>query len=268
MKPLSRAERNDLLARLAEIDSRLYPDDDADEPSEKVVARLEEKYYSTLAEYGDRLPRRILGKCPFTGMPFERAIDPFGLDGPWWHKDYLLRIEEPEIPAAYRIHLGSYSLMGRTPREAGEEVQPGPDVPFVVPRLLRLSGMVAVIMQLDLEVGDRAWVISYWSQQSIPAVRLHQPWLRKEHWFKNAKGKSSWTIANDTWDFDLAPYLADGRLRWIDPADRDHKVLGPADGRACPFVGLLGDRLPQIISDGERELDDLPDGRVVDPFSD
>jgi len=268
MKPLSKNERDGLLVRLAEIDRRLYPDDDTKEPSEKEANRLDGKYYATLSEYGDRLPRRAFGRSPFTGAPLERSIDPYGLDGPWWHRDCLLKIEEPEAPRDHKTHLGSYNLMGRNPGEVGEEVYPGPDAPFVVPRLLGLPGMAAVIMQLDLEKGDMAWVISYWSQESIPPVRLHQPWLRKELLFKNAKGKASWTIANDPFDFDLAPYLADGRLFWIDPADPRQRVMRASESSSCPFLGIAGDHRPQVLADGMRDLEELPDGSPINPFAD
>jgi hypothetical protein len=137
-----------------------------------------------------------------------------------------------------------------------------------VSRLLRLPGMIAVLTQLDLECGYRAWVISYWSREEIPPVRLHQRWLRMDHWFTNARGKASWTIANDLWDFDLAPYLADGRLRWIEPGDERHRVRAHGEGPSCPFVGLPGDRRPQVITSYGRELRDLPNEEKINPFAD
>jgi hypothetical protein len=43
-------------------------------------------------------------------------------------------------------------------------------------------------------------------------------------------------------------------------------VLGPEAGEPCPYVGLPGDRLPQLIGDGMRDLDELPNGEPLEPF--
>ena len=269
MSAMNKEERDDLVARIRRCEKDLYPEQRGlPAPPERVRNRLRDTYYQLLAEYVDRLPRLLFGRCPFTGEVFERSFDPFGLDGPWWHKTPLVKIVEPPTPPTYKIHLGALNLHGRQPSEASEEVIPGPDAPFVVPRLLRLPGMVAVAMQLDLETSDRAWVITYWSRDQIPPVRLHQPWLRMDHWFKNDRGRSSWTIANDTWDFDLEPYLADGRLRWINPADPQQRVASASSGVRCPFLDVAGDHLPQVLADGMRDLKELPDGSPINPFAD
>ena len=269
MTDFTQEVRDSLVAKIASLKDDLYPERRGlAPPNEKTKNRLREAYYAALAEYADRLPRIIFGRCPFTGAPFTRVIDPFGLDGPWWHQKCVLKIDEPTAPKAFKTHLGALSLNGRKPIEVGGKVSPGPDSPFVIPRLLRLPGMIAVLRQIDLEIGDRAWVVSYWSRENIPPVRLHQPWLRVDHWFKNERGKSAWTIANDTWDFELEPYLADGRLRWIQPGDSQQRVVSFADKEQCPFVGLPGDRRPQVFSGGARGLAPLPDGSAINPFAD
>ena len=79
-------------------------------------------------------------------------------------------------------------------------------------------------------------------------------------------GEEGWAVMNDEWDFDLAPWIAKGAVRWIAPGDAQHRVIDGSSGAACPFAGLAGERLPQFISTGEVELGDLPDGVPPQPF--
>ncbi len=265
-EPLTRAERDDLLRQMREIDARLYPDDEDQEPSPREETRLEERALVLQGEYADRLPRVLMGRCPFTGAPLKRCFDPFGLDGPWWGKGRTFKPDEPKPPATFRVLLGALDLRGRVPSEAIEEVIPGPGVPFVVPRLLELPGMVAVISRLTLATGDLAYPIAYFSQSSIAPEVLHQFWTRPVHWFKTAEGGSGWIIANDIWDFELAPWIEAGKLFWISPGDADAKVHGRDSGVPCPYLGLPGERMQQTLSDGECELSDPPNGEPVSPF--
>jgi hypothetical protein len=262
---LTRQERDDLLGRLRAIEARLYPEDGGTAPKGRAAARLQDDCDALLGEYADRLPRVVMGACPFTGALLKRSFDPYGLDGPWWWKDAPFDVEEPSAPSAFRVLLGALSLDSRVPAEVRDEVIPGPDVPFVVPRLLERDGVVAVVARLELATGDLAYPISYWSEEEIPPDELHQPWLRPELWVDDGGGGGeSWLIANDTWDFDLDRWIAADKLRWIAPGST--QVLGKSSTVRCPYSGLAGDRRPQSLAAGERELLDLPDGSLVNPF--
>jgi len=262
--PLTREERDGLLRRMKELEAKLFPESDADALSGHAAARVRDAYYQVLGEYGDRLPRVVLGICPFTRQPLRGSFDPFALDGPWWWKDLPFEIDEPAPPPTFRVLLGALALNGREPAETGDEVIPGPEVPYVVPRLLNLPGMAAVISRLELATGDVAYPVSYWSTLDIPAEDLHQPWLRPDLWFDDEGGSQSWLIANDPWDFDLAPWIAADKLYWIEPGN--DQVLGRASGGNCPYLELKGDRVPQSLGGGGRVLLELPDGTPINPF--
>jgi hypothetical protein len=195
-----------------------------------------------------------------------RSFDPFGLDGPWWHKDLLAEINEPGPPSTFKVLLGAVRLGARQPTEVVQEVIPGPEVPFVVPRLLGLQGMVAVIRELKLETGDVAYPIAYFSDQDIPPAKLHQPWLRQDLWFKTEDGDASWLIANDKWDFDLKPWLEQKRLRWVIELDGEFVIRDVDSGKVCPYLDLPGERRPQVLNTGEREFADPPTGVPFNPF--
>jgi hypothetical protein len=267
-EPLTRAERDALLKRVAELKATLYPGESG-RPEPKGPARLKmmDTYYQMLAEYGDRLPRVAMSRCPLTQQVLKRSLDPYGLDGPWWHKSRIVKIEEPPAPPTFKVLLGALALNGRTPSEATQEVTPGPEVPFVVPRLLELPGMVAVVARLDLANGDVAYPVGYFSSEEIRPERLHQHWLRQDLWFKTADGGTSWLIQNDPYDYELGPWIEREKLLWIRPGDADAKLVGKGDGEACPYLGLDGERLPQSISGGERAFLDAPNGQPFDPYA-
>lgn len=260
---LTREERDGLVRRMRELEGQLFPEG-GPPLSGHPGARVRDAYYQVMGEYADRLPRVVMGACPFTGAALKCSFDPYRLDGPWWWKDRPFDIEEPEAPETFRVLLGALALNGRTPTETTDQVYPGPEVPFVVPRLLGLPGMVAVIGRLELATGDVAYPISYWSTEPIAPDRLHQPWLRQELWFPDGAGSQLWLIANDPWDFELEGWIARDKLFWLEPGGQ--QVLGRRSGAACPYVNLAGDRFPQSLAGGERELFELPDGTPINPF--
>jgi hypothetical protein len=264
---LTRVERDTLLEQIYGLEERLYPAEGKPPLAARQSRNLREAYFQVLAEYADRLPRVRLGACPFTGEPFMHSFDPFGLDGPWWQQDREVEIEEPSPPASFKVLLGALALQGRMPAEVRAPVLPGPEAPFVVPRLLGLPGMMAVIARLELETGDVAYPISYYSTEEIPPQKLHQFWLEQDYWFDQG-GKSGWLIANDPWDFELEPWIAAGKLKWILPGEEEGPVLGAESGLLCPYLGLTGDRVPQHLADGEREIGELPDGTPINPYED
>jgi hypothetical protein len=249
-----------------ELLERLYPQDGSEGLSGIEFDRTRERYYQTVAEYADRLPRVPMSVCPYCGEVLSRSIDPFGFDGPWWHTITVAVPEEPRACEHFRVLLGAVKLSRPAPREARDVVKPGPDVPFVVPALFEHPGMIAVIATLELRTGDLAYPIAYFSAEEVPPPGLHQPWCRDELWFTDEEGKDLWIVANDTWDFDLGAYVADGRVRWADLASTPPRVLSSSDGASFPYGNLAGERLPQIFTDGERETLALPDGETLVPF--
>lgn len=264
--PITRDERDALVSRIKGLFTSVFEPDPGDAVDAHEQGRRKESLFAALAEYGDRLPRVRMSTCPYTGAPYLRAFDPFGLDGPWWHKLKIFDIEEPQPPKTFRVILGALALHGRTPSETTEEVLPGPEVPFVVPRLLGLPGMVAVVSRLEMATGDAAYPIVYFSDQPTEPALLHQFWLRQDYWFADAKGRRGFIIANDPWDFDLAPWVGSGKLKWIAPGDASGAVADASSGAPCPYLGLAGDPQPQSLEGGERELLEPPDGTPVNPF--
>lgn len=260
---MNRAERDALVAAIRAADAA--NSQTGLPPREQVVRR--ERWYALLGEYADRLERVRLSICPITGKPLKRAFDAFGLDGPFWFVRCPCRFDEPEPPETFRVLLGAVDLRGRDPVEVDEEVQPGPPVPFVVPELLGLPGMRAVVSRVELATGDIGYPIAYFSEKPTRHEDLHQFWGRLDYWFKKDGSDAQWLASNAEWDFELGPYLDDGRLGFILPDDPD-RVWHRSDPGCppCPYENLPGERAPQAIVGGELETLDLPNGVPFNPF--
>lgn len=266
VQPFTRAERDAVVHRLRELETQIYPPSGTPGPSAGDRANLREQFYVVLGEYSDRLPRLSLSVCPYCAVPLRRVFDPFGVDGPWWHTDVQVTYEDPRSCEHFKVLLGALTLADGKPVEATEEVRPGPEVPFVVPALLSHPGMIAVVGRLELATGHIAFPIAYFSNTEIAPIELHQPWCRKDLWFKDDEGNACWTIANDLWDFDLAPYMAEGRLRWVLLEETEPRVRSSVNSDGCPFLDLPGERCPQQLVAGEREFLPLPTGEPLNPF--
>jgi hypothetical protein len=266
---MNRSERDDLVRRIREA---------ADATGETGLSMREdvlrrERLLVLLGEYADRLPRPVLSIDPFTNEPYRRTFDPFGLDGPYWDARCIVSCDDPEPSPHFRVLLGACDLHGRPPSEVSEEVRPGPPVPFVVPSLLALPGMVAVIGRLTFATGDVGYPIAYFADQPTRHEDLHQEWGRLDYWFPRGEGQDAgWLVSNYAWDFDLEPWIEQGKVFWIEP-DVDAEGGAPVLRRRsdpgaprCPYVGLAGTRAPQRVLGGELDLLPLPNGVPLNPF--
>ena len=199
-------------------------------------------------EYLRRLPRLPMAPCPFCGKPLHRSFDPFGLDGLWWRSD--AQPDEPTACSHFCVLLGAVNLGAHDP-QPDFDVHPGPGAPFVMPKLLAHEGMVAVLAELPMDDGVRAYPISYFAPRRPPVQELTASWARTNFVYTTQLGEHAWRAADvpgspddRTWDFDLAPWQASNRLRWCDPGGERTK-LGTSPTN--PYLDLPGLRAPQVI---------------------
>jgi hypothetical protein len=201
------------------------------------------------AEYLRRLPRPVLSCCPVCAMPVHRSFDPFGLDGLWWRSD--AQPDEPKPCPHFCLLLGAVDLAGTKPAP-DFDVHPGPGAPFVIPRILGMPDMVAVISEITLADGAKAYPIAYFAPKRPPIQALTASWARTNFVYQTQLAVQAWRRADepptgsppDIRDFDLAPWLARGQLRWCAPGSDRSRL---ATTGACPFVDLPGVRQPQLI---------------------
>ncbi len=227
---------------------------------------LSEDKKQALRAYYDALPTIAVSRCPHCGSVLSRRLDPWGLDGYWWQDKLRRETAEPPACDHFRVLTGAVNL-GQIPPSGGtEEAFPGPEVPYVVPRVLALPTMEAVVASFELGSGYRAFPIAYFSVEVPRPGTLTQSWARRSYGFRDSKGNPAFTYDTSPWDFDLRPWIEKRRLAWINPGDTALALLRePA--ASCPYLALPGRRQPLAIRDKSvRELS-LPDGHRVDPFN-
>ncbi len=214
-----------------------------------------------LKRYFESLPRMPLSRCPWCLEPLVRTFDPWGLQGFWWQLG--AHGTEPEPCPHFRLLLGAVNLNGLPP-SAGGEVAPGPEVPYVIPRILAMPTMIAVIAAQSLENGYTAFPIAYFSEVAPPQGSLTAEWNREDYVYEEAPGRRVWTVRRDPWDFGLGPWVDSGKVCWIAPSDERLALVGPPV--PFPYADLSGRRERLVISGSTLTTLPPPAGEEIDPF--
>jgi hypothetical protein len=196
------------------------------------------------ADYFARVPRLAMSICPFDGAPLVRSFDPFGFDGPWWRPDATPE-EVPTCPH-FCVLLGAVNLAGQSPPVGETPVNPGPEVPGIVARLLEMRGMQAVVSRLKMASGLLAYPVAYFAEQRPPPEYLTAGWARTNFVYTTQRETHAWRVADEPWDFDLGRWLDAGRLCWCPPGTDNAVIARPGDG-AFPFANLEGRRERAVL---------------------
>lgn len=201
-----------------------------------------DRYVELRRRYRELLPAVPVARCPHSGGLLRWFMDPWGLDG--WAWEYSVVGKQP--PDRPPLWLCTNGAMRLTPplEDTVQMVRPGPGVPYVVPRILRCSGVRAVISQVPVG-AHTGWVISYFGPKP-DGVTLVNNWGKHEYYVYDDTGK--WLGWNSDekdqrigqYDFELTPWLRSGKLLWVVPGDESMTLREGADD--CPYVDLPGDR--------------------------
>jgi hypothetical protein len=265
MTALTRERRDALLARMEEIKDRMYGPGDGPLATE-VLRALNREGEEVKAEYLAGLAAVAVARCPHCAEIAYLAMDVFGLDGPWWD------VHGAAGEATACIHhlatlgaldVGAAALAGAAPRPI-DDIRPGPAVPFVVPRLMAIPGMVCVLYATRrVAAGSTAYLMSYFADPPAAGADGHPTWLRTQYGYRDGDGNTLWSTRADRWDFDLAPWLESDPpgLAWI---AMDDDALSVKTGAAeCPYLGLPGRHHPVSIRQGQIHDLPMPDGGPV-----
>jgi hypothetical protein len=207
-------------------------------------------------QYRQLLPEVPVARCPHTGELVSWPIDTAGLDGWFWDCDAPIRRMPQRLPKAWLAMTGAIRLA--QPVEPFSFIcRPGPDVPFVVKRIIEQPGIQAVIAQVPIG-RHTGWAISYFGQkpEGVPLVNL---WGTETYYVYDDDGTwQGWANVIpkvEDYDFDLEPWLRSGKVLWIEPGDDTATLRDGVDG--CPYVGLAGVRLNQFVQNGKVWHSDL-----------
>jgi hypothetical protein len=201
--------------------------------------------------YWESLPVVPISRCPIDAALIQKKMDIYGLDGGWWD------VDGDDEPLFGDTHVSTYT--GALKFDIGDvvnlfvpkrhRIRPGPEVPYVVPRLLLIPSVRCVISSMKLLAGRAtAYFTTYFADPRISAAESYQPWLRQTFYFLDPTGYQRWRSCSDAWDFDIASWLrkTKDKIYWIAPEDKDMIVVTGSAER-CPYVNLAGVRVPRLI---------------------
>lgn len=260
LKPMTRVERDEIHETAVDL-LRERVDALMNNEEEKAL-RLRRRVEALKAEYFDRLPVPAMSTCPYCERPFLRSFDRFGFDGDWW-LDGSTR--PAPIPCRHfcvlrgAVHLGDFEVIG-----GKAEIFIGPEVPYVIPRILDLEDMIAVIGELEMEPGYRVYPITYFADPRPPIQELTADWPNKNFNWTTQMGERGWRYPVDPWDFDLAPWIETGKLRWCKPGS-ENEVLAFGGPEDCPYLDLPGQRAQLFVTGPYVSNRGLPDGQPIGP---
>ncbi len=200
-------------------------------------------------EYVAGVPVTSLSCCPFTGQVMQHSIDHFGLDGLWWNFGAACRPVE-QLPETYFAFAGALRLTG-SPPWFPFVCKPGPELPYVLPRMLRHPAIKAVISTGS--IGEhQGFAITYFAKPVPYEIPRVNTWGANEYKCLDDGGNLRWGSRPDNLsdkDFDLAPWIANGKLLWIPPGDTTLTLRDTVSG--CPYIGLDGRRAITYIQNGK-----------------
>ncbi|WAL67895.1 hypothetical protein ORV05_09025 [Amycolatopsis cynarae] len=201
--------------------------------------------------YEELLPESVVARCPFTGSAVPWPIDSVDLDGWYWDYDNPARRLRGRVLPTW-LAMGGAVRLAEPVASAPFFCMPGPDAPYVVPRLLAHPQVRAVVAQLPIG-PHTGWAVTYFGTRRHLGVDLENLWgtRRYEVYYDNGcwKGWAGRQQHTGDYDFDLGPWLDSGKLLWIAPDDSGATLREGLPG--CPYVDLGGTRKLQMIHDGK-----------------
>lgn len=248
MTLLTAARRRALLKEYVELSSAIAEVEGADTLDVQRLSVLVEAKMALVFEYQDGFAPRAVARCPFTGERASLAVDTFDLDGLWWDWGSPLRSAD-DLPDTTFAYNGAMRL--GTPVAAAPFVaRPGPEVPFVVPRVLSHPGLRAVISTLP--VGPHTgYPVMYFADPVPLDLRRVNHWGASLYFARTSTGFGQHYVPEGVaeYDWDLAPWIERGKLSWIAPGDEALELRSSVEG--CPYLGLEGRREISLVLDGE-----------------
>lgn len=199
------------------------------------------------SQYTRGLPRRAVSRDPHTGNLVTLALDTWGLDGPFWDREGPVRPVQ-ERPWTLTAMTGAIQLDGGA-EWTDHVVMPGPDRPFVLPRLLQGSGR-AVISQLRIGMHP-AWLILYFHLDPWDLGPRYNAWGDMWHHYPDGHGEVQRVHVDERRepiDLDVGRWMDVGRLLWLDPGDPSLTLQEGWEG--CPFLDVEGHGRLQVVQHG------------------
>ncbi len=255
----------DAAATRAESATRGESADQGESVDRAAVTAARDRLRQVRARYRDWLPRVPVSRCPDTGELVEWPLDNVDFDGWFWEYHNPTRVT-PTLPASWRAMTGAVRLAG-TVAAAPFLAKPGPEVPYVLPRILDQPDARAVLAQVPIG-AHTGWAITYHAPRRL-GVALANTWGANNYPVYDDDGTwlgwdevPEWPADND---YDLHPWVRSGKLLWIAPDDATMTLRQGVDG--CPYLDLPGRHEYGIVENGEVRYPPLPPGLSPSPWN-
>lgn len=227
MSPLSAVRRRELLEE--------YHSLEADQTAEAARRRA-----ALRREYEDNLPLVALSRCPFTKQVLRHSLDVDGFDGLWWRYAMPVRAVVEQLPPTFFALTGAVRLTGPVDPAPRFLVRLGPEVPFVVPRILLHDDVRAVVAHVQVG-GHDTYPVVYFAQPVPVLLERFNTWGTDHYPYEREDLADGWHAIEedrDPIDTDLARWIESGDLLWIAPGDAGMTLRSTTAG--CPYLGLTG----------------------------
>lgn len=227
-----------------------YQKQDDPEAASREIDECERRRGALWDEYLDKLPRIPLSRCPFTGQVVNHSFDPYGIDGLWWNYESPARPMFEDLPQTFCAITGALKI-GPVIEKTNFLVKPGPGVPYVIPRILGHEMVKAVLYSLP--VGNHTgYTIVYFAESPVTDVKWPNHWGLSYYSAGKTGEDFRWYESydnEDTYDFDLKPWIQSGKLLWI--AQGDAEMVLHSSLTRCPYLDLRGERQIQRVQSGK-----------------
>jgi hypothetical protein len=257
-KSFSQQRREILVAGFIELRDRLREiERDLQRRSGKEHQRLvrsfetsREKISAIISEYREYLPSVAVGRCPFCDDLTYHSLDNLGIDGMWWNCDSSTRALREELCTHFLVLSGALKL--DHPVESWPSlVKPGPEVPFVVPRILEHPDIRATVSRVKIG-RHTGYPVIYFGSSRPNDLPLVNEWGIKFYRFHTEEGALRWDSVVDLggdYDYDLEKWILQGKLLWTSPEDTLMKLH--SENADCPYLNLKGRREILRVQSGQ-----------------
>lgn len=201
---------------------------------------LKAELSSLAGTYWQRLPSYLLARCPICGGAVREAVDTYSLNGLGWRN---------RMPDGFGWRSGTFyraecshaqivgyglNLNGMVPDDVTQWVGIGSERPYVMARLIALADTYVVMHALGVGRADgrpggqyTLYFTTYFTDDDA-----FQAAIRSFH-------QEQTLLVPGLGDYDLLPWVAQGKLMWLDPAD-DARPLRQRDVATFPYGKMEG----------------------------
>lgn len=200
--------------------------------------------------YVATVPLVELSRCPLTGQALVYPVETRGLEGLWWRYEAPVRPVHHPLTSLFAL-TGAVRLNG-PPARAPFLCKPGPEAPFVLPRLLRYPEITAVVSSLGIGTHT-GYAVTYFAVAAPGQVPRPNHWGMNRSVFTASNGSAAWDAQPEDpreFDFVLGPWIESGKLLWIAPDDAALTLQRSVGD--CPYLGLPGTHDIVRIQEGQR----------------